>query len=55
MKSKIGLAIAILGILILLGNIYYTAKTQESNLFMIPIGLAVTFGGIFYMKSGQTE
>jgi|GEM_PF-2462169 hypothetical protein len=45
MKNKTGLFITILGVAILGATIGYQAETSES--FMIPVGLAVTFFGIF--------
>jgi hypothetical protein len=48
-KNKTGLFIAILGIIILGITIGYQAKTETSALFMIPIGLGVTFLGVFML------
>jgi hypothetical protein len=43
--SKILLfVVAAIGILILLGTIFYQAKTGENALFMVPVGLALTMG-----------
>lgn len=47
MNKKIGLAIAVVGILVILGTIFYQAKTEQQALFMLPIGLGITFLGVF--------
>lgn len=49
MNNKTGLIIAIVGIIILGATIGYQAKTQSSALFMIPIGLGITFWGVFIL------
>lgn len=47
MKKYIGLFIALIGIAILAYVVYYQAANQTSALGFVPIGLLVTFAGIF--------
>ena len=50
MKKGIGITLSLIGIIILLGTIVYQEKTESNASYMIPIGLLVTFGGLFYFK-----
>ena len=52
MKKGIGIALALVGILILFGTIIYQATTETNAAYMIPIGLLITFIGVFFMKKG---
>lgn len=50
-KDYIGLVIAIVGILILGGVIFYQSTTEASGFLFIVIGLAVNLTGVFvHMK-----
>ncbi|MEM7373306.1 MAG: hypothetical protein AAF587_32070 [Bacteroidota bacterium] len=50
MNKKIALAIAILGIIILMIQIGLTAKNQSANYFFLaPIGLFLTMGAAAYI------
>jgi hypothetical protein len=60
MKNKSGLLVALLGIVILGCIIGYQAKTQTSAIIFMPIGLGVTFVGVFMIfrsaaKSKQSK
>ncbi len=56
MKKSLGLILAICGILVLSGIIFYQYRYQADALFVVPIGLALTFSGVFILlRSGKTK
>ena len=56
MKNGIGISVSFLGIIILLGTIFYQEKYETNASYMIPIGLLVTFSGLFYlMKHAKSK
>ncbi len=57
-KKKLGLYIALLGILVLLAQIILTVINESGiYLFMTPIGLSITFAGLFtlYYQNRKKE
>ena len=56
MKKGIGITISLIGIIILLGTIVYQSINETNAAYMIPIGLLVTFSGLFYlMKNAKSK
>ncbi|MTB52748.1 hypothetical protein [Lewinella sp. W8] len=56
MSKTLLFVIAALGILILLGTIVYQARTGESALLMVPVGLFLTMGAaIALMRMGSKQ
>jgi len=47
LRKKIGLAIQIIGIVLLLINVFHTSRTGQSTTIVIPIGLFLVIGGMF--------
>ena len=48
MKKYIGLVIAIIGILVLAYAIYIQAKTEESHIEYIVVGMGLNVAGVMY-------
>jgi len=47
LRKKIGLGFQLIGIVLLLINVFHTARTGESTTMVIPIGLGLVIGGMF--------
>lgn len=49
MDKKIGLVVALIGLAILLFNVFQTVSTQSSQyVFLMPVGLLLAIGGAMY-------
>lgn len=57
MDKKIGLVIAVIGLAILLFNLFQTVSTQSAKtIFLMPLGLLLAIGGaMFYMFKSRKE
>jgi len=47
LRKKIGLAFQLIGLVLLLINVFHTSRTGESTAMAIPIGLGLVIGGMF--------
>ena len=50
-KRRLGLILQLIGIALLIWNLYSRAKHGVSHNYLIPIGLALTIGGMFLVIS----
>ena len=46
LRKKIGLGFQLIGIVLLLINVFHTSRTGESTTFIIPLGLGLVIGGM---------
>lgn len=47
LRKKVGLGLQIIGIVLLLINVFHTSRTGVSTTMVIPMGLFLVIGGMF--------
>ncbi len=47
LRKKIGLGFQLIGLVLLLINVFHTSRTGESTDMAIPLGLGLVIGGMF--------